>query len=66
LSIFDLKKRDTVVGIGAHIGHHTLIVDSSKQVGANGKAVAIKAYPSNFEMLRDYIMINKIVFIAKE
>ena len=41
-------------------------MDSSKQVGANGKVVAIKAYPSNFEMLRDYIMINKIVFIAKE
>ena len=43
-----------------------MIVDSSKQVGANGKVVAIMAYPSNFEMLRDYIMINKIVFIAKE
>jgi FkbM family methyltransferase len=47
---------DTVVDVGAHAGHYTLL--SSKRVGANGKVIAIEADPSNFEILNRNIKLN--------
>jgi FkbM family methyltransferase len=58
---FTPKGGDTVVDVGAHAGHYTLI--SSKRVGANGKIVAIEADPSNFEILNRNIKLNKLTNI---
>ena len=52
------KEGDTVIDIGAHIGHYTII--SSKRVGPNGKVVAIEAHPDNFKMLVHNIELNKL------
>ena len=53
---FTPKGGDTVVDVGAHAGHYTLL--SSKRVGANGKVIAIEADPSNFEILNRNIKLN--------
>ena len=53
---FTPKGGDTVVDVGAHAGHYTLI--SSKRIGANGKVIAIEADPSNFEILNRNIKLN--------
>jgi FkbM family methyltransferase len=58
---FTPKGGDTVVDIGAHAGHYTLI--SSKRVGANGKVIAIEADPSNFEILNRNIKLNGLTNI---
>jgi FkbM family methyltransferase len=53
---FTPKGGDTIVDVGAHLGHYTLI--SSKRVGANGKVIAIEADQGNFEMLNRNIKLN--------
>jgi FkbM family methyltransferase len=53
---FTPKGGDTVVDVGAHAGHYTLL--SSKRVGANGKVITIEADPSNFEILNRNIKLN--------
>jgi FkbM family methyltransferase len=58
---FTPKGGDTVVDVGAHAGHYTLI--SSKRVGANGKVIAIEADPSNFEILNRNINLNGLTNI---
>ncbi len=58
---FTPKGGDTVVDVGAHAGHYTLI--SSKRVGANGKVIAIEADPSNFEILNRNIKLNGLTNI---
>jgi FkbM family methyltransferase len=58
---FTPKGGDTIVDIGAHAGHYTLI--SSKRVGANGKVIAIEADPSNFEILNRNIKLNGLTNI---
>jgi len=55
---FTPKQGDIVVDIGAHIGRYTII--ASKQVGTNGKVVAIEAHPGNFEMLNRNIKLNQL------
>ena len=40
------------------MGRYTII--SSKRVGKNGKVVAIKAHPGNFEMLNRNIKLNQL------
>jgi FkbM family methyltransferase len=55
---FQPKKGDSVIDIGAHIGHYTII--ASKRVGLNGQVVAIEADPNNFEMLNRNIELNKL------
>jgi FkbM family methyltransferase len=55
---FTPKGRDTVVDVGAHAGHYTLL--SSKRVGENGKVIAIEAHPDNFEILNRNIKLNKL------
>jgi FkbM family methyltransferase len=55
---FTPKEGDTVIDIGAHIGRYT--ITSSKQVGKNGKVVAIEADPENFQLLKRNIALNKL------
>jgi FkbM family methyltransferase len=59
---FRPKEGDVVVDIGAHIGRYTII--ASKQVGPNGKVVAIEADPSNFEMLNRNIELNRLANVT--
>jgi FkbM family methyltransferase len=58
---FTPKGGDTVVDVGAHAGHYTLI--GSKRVGQNGKVIAIEADPSNFEILNRNIKLNGLTNI---
>jgi FkbM family methyltransferase len=53
---FSPKDGDIVVDVGAHMGRYTII--ASKQVGPNGKVIAIEAHPGNFEMLNRNIKLN--------
>jgi FkbM family methyltransferase len=53
---FNTKQGDIVVDVGAHMGKYTII--ASKQVGANGKVIAIEAHPGNYEMLNHNIKLN--------
>ena len=55
---FTPKEGDTVIDIGAHIGHYT--IPSSKQVGNSGKVVAIEADPDNFQLLKRNIALNNL------
>ena len=53
---FNTKQGDIVVDVGAHMGKYTII--ASKQVGANGKVIAIEAHPGNYDMLNHNIKLN--------
>jgi FkbM family methyltransferase len=53
---FNPKRGDIVIDIGAAFGLYT--ITSSKQVGANGKVIAIEAHPGNYEMLNHNIKLN--------
>ena len=55
---FSPKEGDTVVDVGAHIGHYTII--ASKRVGPNGKVIAIEADPRNWDMLNRNIKLNQL------
>jgi FkbM family methyltransferase len=46
------------IDVGAHLGRYTII--ASKRVGPNGKVIAIEADPSNFEILKRNIKLNKL------
>jgi FkbM family methyltransferase len=59
---FRPKEGDVVVDVGAHIGRYTII--ASKQVGPNGKVIAIEADPSNFEMLNRNIELNRLANVT--
>jgi FkbM family methyltransferase len=56
LKHFRPEDGDTVIDVGAHVGHYTII--ASKHVGPNGKVIAIEADPGNFEMLNKNIKLN--------
>lgn len=53
---FEPKIGDTVIDVGAHIGHYTLI--GANRVGSTGKVIAIEADPANFEILNKNIRFN--------
>jgi FkbM family methyltransferase len=55
---FNPKKNDIVIDVGAAFGLYT--IPSSKQVGENGKVIAIEAHPHNFEMLNRNTKLNKL------
>jgi FkbM family methyltransferase len=59
---FNPKKGDTVIDIGAAFGLYT--ITSSKQVGPNGKVIAIEAHPDSFEMLNRNIELNGLTNIT--
>jgi FkbM family methyltransferase len=59
---FNPKKGDTIIDIGAAFGLYT--ITSSKQVGPNGKVIAIEAHPDSFEMLNRNIKLNGLTNIT--
>jgi FkbM family methyltransferase len=59
---FRPKEGDVVVDVGAHIGRYTIV--ASKQVGQNGKVIAIEADPSNFEILNRNIELNRLTNVT--
>ncbi len=62
VKLFIPKEGDTVVDIGAHIGHYTII--SSMRVGSSGKVVAIEADRENFDMLNRNIKLNQLTNVV--
>ena len=53
---------DTVIDCGAHHGHYTL--SFAKQVGVDGKVIAIEADPHNFHILCKNLQINKVTQVT--
>ena len=58
IKFFIPEEGDTVVDIGAHIGHYTIL--SSMRVGPNGKVVAVEAHGGNFDMLNRNVKLNHL------
>ena len=54
----------TVVDVGANIGYYTLMM--SRLVGPRGKILAFEPEPSNFELLRKNIKLNRIGNVVLE
>lgn len=52
----EIKKGDTVLDLGAHIGYYTLL--AAKLVGEKGKVFAFEPEPTNFALLKKNIKIN--------
>lgn len=59
-----IKKGDSVLDIGAHIGYFTLIFAES--VGNDGKVFAFEPEPTNFELLKKNVKINNYHNIVLE
>lgn len=51
-----IKKGDTVLDIGGHIGYYTLI--SAKLVGESGKVYVFEPDPTNFSILKKNVELN--------
>ena len=61
---YDPKPGDTVVDIGAGIGHEALVF--SRAVGEKGRLIAIEAHPKTFERLHKVCQYNRVAnVIAK-
>jgi FkbM family methyltransferase len=58
IKFFIPEEGDTVVDIGAHIGHYTIL--SSMRVGPNGKVIAVEAHGGNFDMLNRNVKLNHL------
>jgi FkbM family methyltransferase len=56
-----LDPGDTVLDIGAHIGHHTLL--AAKAVGTDGRVFAFEASPQTFAALKANILLNQFANI---
>lgn len=53
-----LKKGDTFIDIGTHVGYYSLL--AAKTVGKKGKVVSLEAAPANAELLKKNITRNKL------
>ena len=53
-----IKRGDTVLDIGAHIGKYTM--QAAKLVGNNGKVVAIEADPKTFKALSEELRLMNL------
>ncbi len=67
---FEIKKDDTVIDIGGHIGTFSMFAASRAK---NGKIFSFEPFPESYEILKENIALNKItnvetmnVGIAKE
>lgn len=52
----EIKKGDTALDIGAHIGYYTLLL--ARLVGENGKVFAFEPEPANFALLKKNVKVN--------
>jgi len=62
----EIRKGDTVLDIGAHIGYYTLLL--AKLVGENGRVFAFEPEPSNFGLLEKNVKANgysNVVLVQK-
>lgn len=48
----------TILDVGAHVGYYTLLLALS--VGETGKVIAFEPEPSNFELLRRNVLLNRL------
>jgi FkbM family methyltransferase len=60
----NVKKGDTVVDIGAHIGYFTIIL--SDLVGNDGKVIAFEPNPTTFSILKKNIETNSLSNVILE
>jgi FkbM family methyltransferase len=56
-SVFKPCLGETVIDVGAYFGRYSLT--SSKAVGPSGKVISVEAHPSNFQILKKNLIINK-------
>jgi FkbM family methyltransferase len=54
--VFQPKPGEVVVDVGAHIGLYTL--RAARDVGANGKVIAVEPDPQSYRILKDNIALN--------
>lgn len=59
---FSPSEGNVVVDVGAHIGAYT--ITSAKQVGENGRVIAIEADPANFKILERNIKLNRLTNVV--
>lgn len=59
-----IKKGDTVLDIGAHIGYYTLL--SSGLVGRSGKVFSFEPDPDNLALLRKNVEVNNLTNVVIE
>lgn len=62
--IENINKGETVLDIGANIGHHSILM--SKCVGENGKVISFEPIPRIIKQFRESIEINNIKNIEVE
>lgn len=55
---FRPRAGDVVVDVGAHVGKYTVV--AARQVGEQGKVVAIEAHPDNFQALLHNLSLNDL------
>jgi FkbM family methyltransferase len=53
-----LRRGDTFIDVGAHVGFHTLL--ASQLVGSSGAVVAIEASPSTYAALQRNLALNRV------
>jgi len=57
-TIFDTKKNDVIIDVGAHIG--TYAIPKAKEVGKGGRVIAVEPHPDNVKILKKNIEINDL------
>jgi FkbM family methyltransferase len=57
-NVFVLKKNDVIIDVGAHIG--TYSIPKAKDVGNEGKIIALEPNPKNAKILQKNISFNKL------
>jgi FkbM family methyltransferase len=56
--VFQPKPSEVVIDVGAHIGLYTL--RAAREVGANGRVIAVEPDPQSFLILKDNIALNHL------
>ena len=59
-----VKPGDTIVDAGANVGYYTVI--GSRLVGDQGKVYAFEPDPTNFELLRKNVQLNRLTNVVLE
>lgn len=59
-----LKGGETVMDVGANIGYSTLLM--ARQVGPTGRVIAFEPLPTVFELLRENLRLNNLLWAHAE